>query len=571
MYVETVPNRKSRPAVLLREAWREGKKIRKKTIANLTEWPPQKVAALKRVLRGEVGKSSADAFAVEQSLPHGHVEAVLRVLRKSGLEDALGARHSREKDLVVAMVAQRVLEPCSKLDTAGRLSKTTLSSELGLGPTDENDLYRAMDWLLKRQGRIEKNLAARHLGEGGMVLYDVSSSYYEGHSCALAHRGHDRDGSKGRPIIVYGLMTNAEGCPVALQVYPGNTGDPTTVPDQVGKLKEGFGLEKVILVGDRGMLTEAQLKNVREHPGLGWLSALRTEAIRKLVDDGKVHRSLFDERNLAELTSPAYPGERLIACFNPFLAEERSRKRAELLNCTEALLEKIRREVTRRTHKPLSTAEIGQKVGRVINRYKMAKHFHVEIERGTLSFSRREENIKREMELDGIYVVRTSEPAGRLCAADCVRGYKGLARAERAFRTLKGLDLLVRPIFHHEDDRVRAHIFLCMLAYYVEWHMRKALAPLLFDDEELDADRKERDPVAPAVPSLSARKKKTTHRTPEGLPVQPFRSLMADLGTLCRNRCRFGEGPDAQILYRTTDPTPLQARAAELLGLYPVA
>jgi len=399
-----------------------------------------------------------------------------------------------------------------------------------------------------------------------MVFYDVTSSYYEGHTCPLARRGHDRD-EKGKPIIVYGALTDNEGRPVAVTVYPGNTGDPTTVPDQVEKLKDRFGLARIVLVGDRGMLTETQIGKIREVPGIGWVSALRSRAIRRLVEGGSLQMSLFDTRDLGEIISPDYPDERLIACFNPYLAEERKRKREALLAATEKKLLAIVRQVEKRTKKLLGKAEIGKKAGAVLNVFKMGKHFILDIADNHFSFSRREASIRREEGLDGIYVIRTSEPSERLSPEDAVRSYKSLSRVEQAFRSLKGIDLLVRPIWLRTEDHVKAHIFLCMLAYYVEWHMRKALKPLLFDDEELDRNRKARDPVKPAFPASSALKKKTVRCTEDGLPLQSFHTLLAELSTRCRNRCRIASDENAPSFARPTDPTPLQARALQLLGL----
>ena len=563
MYIESIPNRNSRPAILLREAWREGKSIKKRTVANLTDWPEEKVELLRRVLKGESLVSPKEAFTVEQSLPHGHVEAILGTIRRLGLDTIIASKSGRERDLVVAMIVERLICPSSKLATTRLWHTTTLAGELSVSDADEDELYDALDWLLARQERIEKKLADTHLTEGSLVLYDVTSSYYEGHTCPLAQFGHDRD-EKGKRIIVYGALTDHEGRPVAVTVYPGNTGDPSTLPDQTAKLKERFGLNHLVLVGDRGMLTETQIAKIREIPGIGWISALRSSAIRKLIE-GSIQMSLFDTQDFAEITSPEYPGERLIACFNPLLAEERKRKRNELLDETEKKLSSIVRAVHRRTRTPLGKAEIGKKVGSVINTYKMGKHFILTMEDGSFSFSRNEESIAEEEALDGIYVIRTSEPS--LPPADVIRNYKNLARVERAFRTLKGIDLLVRPIHHRTESHVRAHIFLSMLAYYVEWHMRKALTPLLFDDEELPLSRKTRDPVKPAEASSSAKKKKTTKLTPDGLPVQSFRTLLAALGTRCKNRCRMILDSKSPAFALLTDPTPLQARALALLGL----
>ena len=571
MYVEVVPNRNSRPAILLREGWREGKKVCKRTLANLTDWPARKVDLLRRLLKDEPLVAPGEAFTIERSLPHGHVEAVLETIRRTGLDRLIGAKRSRERDLVVAMIAERLLFPCSKLATTRMWHTTTLAEQLAVADADEDDLYAAMDWLLARQERIEKKLASRHLGEGAQVLYDVSSSYYEGHSCPLAQFGHNRDGKRGLPIIVYGVLTNAEGCPVAVEAYPGNTGDPSTVADQIEKVQSRFGLQRVVLVGDRGMLTQAQITALAAHPGLGWISALRAEKVRQLVAQQHLQLSLFDAKNLAEIHSPAFPGERLIACFNPLLAEERRRKREALLAATEQALGRIAREVARRTKRPLNAAAIGQKVGRVINRHKVGKHFEVRIADGQFSFQRRHEAITQEAQLDGIYVIRTSEPTTKLSAEQAVRSYKNLAHVERAFRTLKGIDLRIRPIHHRNETRVRAHLFVCLLAYYVEWHMRRALAPLLFDDETLPQARWQRDPVAPAKPSDAAQQKKVERINGDGLPIHSFRTLMAELATRCRHLCRLKTDPDSPLIEQDTQPTLLQARAMELIRLLPVA
>jgi len=565
MYVERVPNRNSPPAILLREAWREEGKIRKRTLANLSHWPPEKIKTLRRLLRGEQLVSPEDVFVITSSHPHGHVEAVLGVMRKLGVPALIASKPSRERDLVLAMVAERLVRPCSKLATTRLWHTTTLAEELGVQDAQVDELYTALDWLLARQARIEAKLAARHLKDGGLVLYDASTSYYEGKTCPLARFGHDRDG-KNLPVILYGLLTDQAGRPVSVEVYPGNTGDPTTVADQVDKLRKRFGLSHLVLVGDRGMLTQPQIEKLREHPGLGWISCLRSGAIRSLIDKGHLQRSLFDETNLAEIQSPDFPGERLIACFNPLLADERARKRQDLLKATEKDLERLSREVRRRTKKPLGKAEIGLKAGRILGRYKMGKHFQLTIEDGRFAWARREEAIARECALDGIYIVRTSQPESQLSAADAVRKYKSLAVVERAFRCLKGVDLLVRPIHHRTEDHVRAHVFLCMLAYYVEWHMRQALAPLLFHDQELDVDRARRDPVAPAQPSESVRRKKNTRVSDDGLPLHSFQTLLAELATRCRNTAHLKAARE-RTLQLVTEFSPLQARAFQLLGL----
>jgi transposase len=571
MYIEVVPNRNSRPTILLREGERVGKKVLKRTLANLTGWPQCKLDALRRVLRNEPLVSPSEAFAIEHCWPHGHVEAVLGTVRKLKLDVLIDPKPSRERNLVLAMLIERLVHPCSKLATTRLWHTTTLAEELNVEDADEDELYEAMDWLLQRQPRIEQRLAKRHLGDGVQVLYDVTSSYYEGRTCPLMQFGHNRDGKKGKRIVVYGLLCDVEGRPVAVEVYPGNTGDPTTVADQVQKLRERFGLERVVLVGDRGMLTQTQLDKLKAYPGLGWISALRSGAIRELIDSEALQLSLFDEQRIAEIESPAYPGERLVACFNPLLAEERARKREDLLQATQRELDRLVREVARRTRTPLSCAEIGKKVGGVINRFKVGKHFELTIEEGVFRYARREQAIQREQELDGIYIIRTSEPTERLSSEDTVRSYKNLAQVEQAFRSLKGIELLVRPIRHREERRVRAHIFLCLLAYYVEWHMRKALAPLLFDDEELQEQRWQRDPVAPARPSDSAARKRIRRLTLEGLPIHSFETLLAELAKRARHECRIKADPDSPSFRQLTEFNPLQQRAFELLGLFPGA
>lgn len=572
MYIETVPNRSSPPAVLLREGQREGKKIHKRTLANLSDWPRQKIEAFRRLLRDEPLVSPHDLFITERTRAHGHVEAILGTIRKLGLDSMISAKRCRERDLVIAMIAQRLIDPCSKLATTREWHTTTLAEELSVQDATENDLYAAMDWLLERQGRIEKKLAKRHLVDGSIVLYDVSSSYYEGHTCPLARFGHDRDGQKGLPIIVYGVLTDEEGCPVAIEVYPGNTGDPTTVADQVEKLRKRFDLARVVLVGDRGMLTQPQINKLKEHPGMGWITALTTVTIRGLLKNGALQLSIFDKTNLAEITSPDYPGERLVACYNPLLGEERGRKRGELLQATDKALAKIAKDVARRTKKPMTESEIGFKVGKTLGRYKMGKHYDYTIRNGTLQWARREAAIEQEAKLDGIYIIRTSEQKERLSAENTVRSYKGLSQVERAFRCLKGIfDLLVRPIRHRTETRVPAHFFLCLLAYYVEWHMRRELAPILFEDEELPTERKRRDPILPAKPSQSVKQKKATLKTADGLPVHSFKSLMAELATRGRVTYRLKSDDSGLTFTQVPAATPIQARAYELLGLFPVA
>src|SRR5277367_962722 len=506
----------------LRRSFRQDGKVKHETLGNLSDLPVPVIELISRSLKGETFVPAAETFRILSTRPHGHVEAVLAMIRRLGLDSLIASRPSRPRDLVLAMIAERLLFPCSKLATTRHWHDTTLAEELHLQDATEDELYAAMDWLLEHQKAIEAKLARRHLTDGGLVLYDVSSSYDEGETCTLARYGHDRDGKTGRPIIVYGVLTDAEGRPVAVQVYPGDTGDPSTVPDQVTKLSQQFGLSQVVLVGDRGMLTQTQINTLKEHPGLGWISALRSSAIRDLLQDGHLNRSLFDQVNLAEIASPDFPGERLIACYNPLLAEKRQQKRERLLAATEQDLSKLARGVALRTKAPLSDLEIGVKAGRVVGRHKMAKHIQLNIHDGIFTWSRDEGSIERERLLDGIYVVRTSEPAERLSAEASVRSYKRLSLVEQLFRCLKGIDLLVRPIYHRIESRVRAHVLICMLAYYVEWHLRRAWRSLLFADEELDRDRQERDPVAPAKPSASARRKKSTHETAGGLPLHSF-------------------------------------------------
>lgn len=570
MYIETVPNRNSPPAILLREGWREGKKTYKRTLANISDWPAHKIETLRRLLKDELLVSPEDLFETQKTLPHGHVEAILGTIRKLGLDSVISAKRCRERDLVVGMIAERLIHACSKLATTRRWHTTTLAVELSLQDANEDDLYAAMDWLLARKGRIEKKLAERHLADGAMVLYDVTSSYYEGRTCPWAKFGHDRDGQKGLPVIVYGVMTDAMGRPVSVEVYPGNTGDPTTVVDQVDTLREKFELSCVVLVGDRGMLTQTQIRELKKRPGLGWITALRSGSIRKLADGGTLQLSLFDEKNLAEIQSPDFPGERLVVCYNPLLAADRRRKREELLQATEKGLTKLAAEVARRTKTPMKQSEIGVKAGKLLGRYKVAKHFTLKIQDGGFEWVRREDAIKKESELDGIYIIRTSEPMERLSAEDTVRTYKSLSQVERMFRCLKGLDLLVRPIRHRSEERVPAHIFLCMLAYYVEWHMRQALAPILFEDEELEKDRKRRDPVLPAKPSESVKMKKRTHLTTDGLPVHDFESLMAELATCGKVTYKLKSTAIDLTFEQQPNLTPIQSRAYELLGLLPV-
>lgn len=570
MYVASIPNRNSPPAVLLRESYREDGKVRNRTLANLSNWPAAKVDALRAVLKGASANVLEESFDIVRSRPHGHVAAVLGTLRRLGLDSLMASRRSRQRDLAVSMVVARVIDPRSKLVTARGLSEDTLTSSLGeaLGVQDAgaDDLYEAMDWLLERQPRIEASLAKRQLQNGSLVLYDLTSTYFEGEGCPLARRGYSRDGQKDKLQIVFGLLTDAAGCPVAVEVFDGNTGDPKTVRPQVEKLRDRFGLERIVLVGDRGMLTSARIEeDLMTSPGFDWISALRGPAIRKLVDAGAFDLSLFDERDLAEIISPDYPNERLIVCRNPLLATKRAYKRQELLAATEKELQKIV-EATARAQRALRGADkIGLRVGRVLGRFKMAKHFRIEITDHTFSFQRDLANIESEAALDGLYVIRTSVRADQLATEEAVRTYKRLSQVERAFRSFKTIDLRVRPIHHRLADRVRAHVFLCMLAYWVEWHMRQALAPLLYDDEDhAGAEHRRSSAVAPAQRSHRAERKARTGRTEQDTPIHSFRSLLSDLATLAINRVQPKQST-AQAFDLHTAPTPLQQKTFDLL------
>ena len=566
MYIDLVPNRKSPPTVLLRESTRVGKRMVKTTIANLSKCPPEAVAALRMALRGAEMVPKGELFHIERSLPHGHIQAVLGVMRRLGMDEVLSSRPCRERDLVLAMIAQRLVNSCSKLAATREWQSTTLAQELNVQDADSDALYDALDWLVKRQPRIEKKLAQRHLAEGSKVLFDVSSSSYHGRCCVLATFGYNRDGEK-LPSIVYGLLTDGEGRPIALDVYPGNTADPTTVPDQVDKLRERFGLDRVVLVGDRGMLTQTQIDTLKDYPALGWISALRFSCVRDLAEAGAFQPSLFDRYDLAEISSEDFPGERLMVCYNPLLAEDRQRTRKELLAATEKALGKLVAQVARRTKTPMKAAQIGFKAGKIINCHKMSKHFVLKIEDDLLAFERNPATIRREADIDGIYIVRTSERADVLSAENAVRTYKSLGQVEQAFRCMKSIDLQVRPIRHRTEAHVRGHIFLCMLAYYVQWHMRKALSSVLFHDDELDADRWTRHAVAKAEPSQSVKVKKRTKTTTDGWPVHSLGSLLNDLATRCRNTCRSGDGTATIRFDQLTEPTPFQRHVFELLKI----
>ncbi len=571
MYIETVPNRSSPPAVLLREGWREGKRVRKRTLANLTAWPAEKVETLRRLLKNEPLVGRDDAFDIERSLPHGHVAAVLGTLRKLRLDRTIAAAASPQRERVLALIVARILDPGSKLATARGLAEATardsLAETLGLGAIDEDDLYAAMDWLLQRQHAIERRLAKRHLADGALVLYDLTSVYLEGRRCPLAKRGYSRDGKRGKLQIEFGLLCDREGCPVAVEVFDGNTADPATVGAQIDKLRRRFGLSRVVLVGDRGMLTEARIREDVRPAGLDWISALRAPALRELVESGAVQLSLFDETDLIEIRSPAYPGERLMVCRNPLLAAERARKREDLLQSTEGELDPIVAATKRDKRRLKGQDKIGVRVGKVVGKYKMAKHFELEIAENAFTYRRKPESIAAEAALDGLYIVRTSLPAGELDAEGTVRAYKRLSVVERAFRSLKTVDLKVRPIYHRAAGRVRAHVLLCMLAYYVEWHMRERLKPLLFDDDDAAAAAAARPSiVAPAEVSRSAKNKAQRKRNASGCPVHSFRTLLDDLATVAKNRV-VARLPDTEPFKVLTRPTALQREAFKLLGV----
>jgi hypothetical protein len=570
MYVTRVPNRSSPPAILLRESYRDGGKVKTRTLANLTDWPDAKIEALRRVLKGETAIVSADALRIERSLPHGHVAAVLGMAKKLGLHKLLRGVPSRLAKLALAMIVARVIEPAAKLATARQLSEATAAHSLGavleLGTVDEDELYAALDLLGEAQPKIEIALAKRHLRDGCLVLYDLTSSYLEGRHCELGRFGYSRDGQPGKLQIVFGLLCAADGCPIAVEVFDGNTADPSTLAAQVTKLKERFGLSRVVLVGDRGMITEARIGEDLIPAGLDWLTALRAPAIQALAaDNGPLQLSLFDERDMAEIASPDYPGERLIVCRNKALAAERARKREELLAATETDLARIEASV-KRQRAPLQGADkIGLKAGAVLGKRKMAKHFELTITDTAFSFVRNEASIQKEAALDGFYVLRTNASAEMLDTAAVVSTYKSLAQVERAFRSVKTVDLEVRPVHHRLAARVRAHVFLCMLAYYLVWHMRKALAPLLFDDHDKENAWKGRSsPVAPAKVSAAAKAKAASRKTADGLPVHSFRTLLQDLATLTRNTVRLGDAPPAAML---ASSTPIQQEVFDKLGV----
>jgi transposase len=575
MYVAAVPNRNSPPAILLRESYRENGKVKTRTLANITHLGAQKIEALRLALTGSAhaaGLPLPDSFRIARSLPHGHVAAILGCLRKLQLDSILDPVSSRHRDLVIAMIVARIIEPASKLATARGLHSDTLHHSLGevleLDSADETELYQAMDWLLPQQARIEQELAQRQLSHGSLVLYDLTSTYFEGRHCPLGKLGHSRDDKFGKPQIVFGLLTNAAGCPVAVEIFAGNTSDPKTVAAQVKKLRERFGLSNVVLVGDRGMITSARIReDLPVSHGIQWISALRASQIQKLATGGHLQMSLFDRTDLVEIAHPDFPGERLIACFNPLLAEERARKRPDLLAATEKHLDKIV-AATQRPKRPLRGKQnIGLRAGKILNRYKMGKHFQLCIEDDSFQYQRKTANIEREQSLDGIYVIRTSVPKEALSSQHVVASYKSLSGVERAFRSLKSVDLHVRPIHHRLPDRVRAHILLCMLAYYVEWHMRQCLAPMLFDDDDKpQAQAASRSIVAPAQRSAAAKRKACTKQTADGLPVHSFQTLLSDLATIVKNRIQPAD-KNIPAFDMLTQPTAIQRRAFDLLSV----
>ena len=563
MFIARIPNRNSPPAILLRESYRENGKVKTRTLANLSKLPASAIDVLKRSLKGQSLVPLEETLDIVASPHHGHVEAVHQALRRLGLPRLMDSRPSRERNLVVAMIVARILAPHSKLATTRWWHNTTLPAILGVQDANESDLYAALDWLLKRQGRIEKKLAARHLAEGGLALYDLSSSYFEGATCPLAAFGHNRDGKKGKRQVNYGLLANSQGVPVAVSVFKGNIADPTTLLGQARRLQKTFAIRSFVIVGDRGMITQTQINALRGEDGVDWITALRPKAVRTLLADGALQMDLFDERNLFTLTHPNFAGERLVACRNLELARRRAAKRRSLLAATAKALDKVCGMVERGRLR--GKDKIGVRVGKVVNQYKMAKHILLDIEDKRFTYALDEENIQAEAALDGVYVIRTSLDKERISDEDAVRSYKQLTYVERAFRSMKTMDLQVRPIHHRLEGRVRAHIFLCMLAYYVQWHMVDAWRELLFVDED-QAARATRDPVAPAQRSAGALRKAQMRVLEDGSPVHSFRTLLSDLGTIVRNQCRVpGADANAPPLEITTTPNAQQKRAYELL------
>ena len=564
MHIDIVPNRDSPPAVLLRESYREGTKVRKRTLANLSALSTEQVDAIRRTLKGERLVPVAELFEIVRSRHHGHVQAVRAAMKQLGFESLVASRPSRERDLIVTMVIARILEPASKLATTRWWHTTTLPEAFGVADAGEDDLYEALDWLITRQDHIEKKLAARHLKKGGLVLYDLSSSYFEGTKSPLAALGYNRDGKSGKLQVNYGLLTDPRGRPVAVSVFEGNTGDPKTLMPQVEKLQKSFAIEQLVLVGDRGMISQKQINELKKRDGIDWITALRTGAIRKLVDGGQIQLGLFDERNLFEVTHPDFPGERLVACRNSQLALLRAKKRQSLLQATSTELEKVRGMISRGKIKGKDA--IGVRVGKVVDKYKMSKHLVLDIRDDGFDFHLDDDKVSAEAALDGIYVVRTSVTAQFLATDDVVRSYKMLSQVEQAFRSLKTIDLEVRPIRHRREDRVKAHIFLCMLAHYVVWHMIESWRELLFCDEDQQA-KKTRDPIAPAKRSNAALDKVHSKVLDDGTPVHSFQTLLKDLSTIVSNTCRRpgASTADEPTFDIVTNPSPTQQHAYDLL------
>jgi len=566
MHINIVPNRGSSPTVLLRESYREGAKVCKRTLANLSALSAAQVQMIRASLRGDVLQPIDQTFEITASPAHGHVQAVSLAMQRLGFASLLAAKPCPERDLVAAMVASRIVCPATKLATTRLWHTSTLAQEFGVVDSTEDDLYAAMDWLLAGQDRIQKKLAARHLKEDALVLYDLSSSYFEGSHCPLARLGYSRDGKRGTLQVNYGLLTDERGCPVAVSVHEGNTSDSTTFMPQVTRLREQFGIKRMVMVGDRGMISQKAIDEMGKDDDVAWITALRSSSIRTLVEQGRVQMGLFDERNLAEISSPDFPGERLVACRNPELAKMRAHTRDDLLAATEKNLEKI--QVRVQAAKLVGQDKIGVAVGKVVNQYKVAKHFELTITDDSFTYTRLTEAIAAEAALDGLYIIRTSVTAQRMDAPTCVRTYKSLAQVERAFRSIKTMDLKVRPIHHYLESRVRAHIFLCMLAYYVEWHMRQAWAPLMFTDED-QAAKLVRDPVAPATRSDAAMKKALSLTLDDGSPVHSFQTLMAQLQGIVRNTCRTpGGAADAPTFEIITTPNHTQKRALDLIDQF---
>ena len=548
---------------LLRRSYREDGKVKNETLGNLSHLPEALIDIIRRSLQGETFVPVSQAFEVVRSRAHGHVQAVALAMQRLGLASVIASQPSRERDLVLAMVAARIVQPDTKLATCRRWHCSSLAEDFGVTDATEDDLYAAMDWLLARQDAIEHKLATRHLREDALVLYDLSSSYFEGSTCPLAKRGYSRDGRPGTLQVNYGLLTDARGCPVAVSVFEGNTSDSLTFLPAVQRVRERFGLQQVVMVGDRGMVSQKAIDELRDQGGIDWITALKSVSIRGLVEQGHLQLGLFDQRNLAEITSPEYPGERLVACRNDALAQLRAHKRESLLQATEALLAQVLASV--QAGRLTGQDKIGVQVGRVINRHKVAKHFELSIGETTLGWARRQDAIEAEAALDGLYVIRTSLEAQRMDAPSCVRSYKALSNVERAFRSLKTMDLKVRPIHHRLAERVRAHILLCMLAYYVEWHMRQAWAPLMFADTD-QAAKATRDPVAPAKRSAAAQRKAQSKVIDDGQPAHSFATLMAEMATIVRNTCRTPSAdPDAPTFELLTTATAHQQRALALI------